>query len=109
VEHKEGYWDMNNIKPVGNRSIFEEVKKINENGLEYWNDREMQRVLQYNSWDKFLNVIEKAKEACQNSGHSPNDHFSHTGKMVSIGGEEIVGGFGIKDIKNAICCSCKQE
>lgn len=76
---------MNNIESTDNRSIFEKAKQISENGLEYWNAREMQIILQYNSWDKFLNVIEKAKDACQNSGHNPDDHFSHMGKMVDIG------------------------
>jgi DNA-damage-inducible protein D len=41
--------------------------------------------LRYGSWDKFLNVVEKAKEACRNSGHDPADHFHHVGKMVPIG------------------------
>jgi DNA-damage-inducible protein D len=76
---------MNNIELIDKRSIFEKAKQMSENGLEYWNAREMQIILQYNSWDKFLNVIEKAKDACRNSGHTPDDHFSHIGKMVDIG------------------------
>ncbi len=66
-------------------SVFEEVKKTGTPGEEYWFARDIQNVLQYTTWDKFLNVIEKAKEACSNSGHVTADHFSHMVKMVSIG------------------------
>ncbi len=66
-------------------SVFQEVKKTGARGEEYWFARDIQNVLQYTTWDKFLNVIEKAKEACSNSGHVTADHFSHMVKMVSIG------------------------
>jgi DNA-damage-inducible protein D len=42
-------------------------------------------ILQYKRWDKFFNAIEKAKEACENSGINAEDHFSHVGKMVELG------------------------
>lgn len=64
---------------------FEDIKHIDENGIEYWYGRELQIVLQYAKWQKFLNVIEKAKEACKNSGHIIEDHFIQMGKMVQIG------------------------
>lgn len=66
-------------------SVFQEIKKIGVRGEEYWFARDIQNVLQYTTWDKFLNVIEKAKVACSNSGHATADHFSHMVKMVSIG------------------------
>ena len=76
---------MNQLSNTGHSSVFESVKKVNDNGVEYWLARDFQTILQYSSWDKFLNVVEKAKEACRNSGHNPADHFSHMVKMVSIG------------------------
>ena len=76
---------MNQLSNTGHSSVFESVKKVNDNGVEYWLARDFQSILQYSSWDKFLNVVEKAKEACRNSGHNPADHFSHMVKMVSIG------------------------
>ena len=69
----------------GTALFFESVKNVNGNGIKYWLARDFQTILQYSSWDKFLNVVEKAKEACLNSGHSPVHHFSHVVKMVSIG------------------------
>ena len=76
---------MNQLSNAGHSSIFESVKKINDNGVEYWLARDFQSILQYSSWDKFLNVVGKAKEACRNSGHNSADHFSHMVKMVPIG------------------------
>ncbi len=66
-------------------AIFEQIKKTNEIGQEYWSARELHTALNYISWDKFLNVITKAGEACENSGQSAQDHFSRVEKMVSIG------------------------
>ena len=76
---------MNQLSNTGHRSIFESVKKVNDNGVQYWLARDFQSILQYSSWDKFLNVVERAKEACRNSGHNSVDHFSHMVKMVPIG------------------------
>jgi DNA-damage-inducible protein D len=76
---------MDQLSNAGHSSVFESVKKVNDNGVEYWLARDFQSILQYSSWDKFLNVVEKAKEACRNSGHNSADHFSHMVKMVPIG------------------------
>ncbi len=63
---------------------FEE-RAHRENGIEYWMARDIQELLEYDKWSNFLNVIEKAKVACQNSLHVVLDHFTDAGKMVSIG------------------------
>lgn len=65
--------------------LFEELKKTNEIGQEYWSAREFHIALDYLKWDKFLNVIGKAKEACKNSGFEPLDHFPRVEKLVEIG------------------------
>ena len=41
--------------------------------------------MDYKRWDKFKNVIEKAKESCKNSGLKVEDHISHVGNMVDLG------------------------
>jgi DNA-damage-inducible protein D len=64
---------------------FEEIKHIDENGIEFWYARELQKVLEYKEWRKFENVIEKARIACKNSGISALDHFGEVDKMVKIG------------------------
>lgn len=67
------------------KTAFEQIRHFNEIGQEYWSARELAKVLEYAKWEKFLNVIDKAKQACENSGQEPNDHFPHLGKMVVIG------------------------
>ena len=47
--------------------------------------RELQALLGYTEWRKFLGVIEKAKEACSNSGYVIADHFVEAAKMVQLG------------------------
>ncbi|MDB5157383.1 MAG: DNA protein family protein [Mucilaginibacter sp.] len=67
------------------KNQFEEIKHTNDIGQEYWSARELFKVLEYIKWDKFLNVIDKAKEACKNSGQESDDHFPRVEKMVKIG------------------------
>ena len=52
---------------------------------EYWLARDLQILLGYAKWDNFLNVITKAKTACEVSGHDVRDHFADVGKMVELG------------------------
>ncbi len=57
----------------------------NYKGIECWSARELQTILGYSKWNNFLNVIEKAKTACENAGAALSDHFADVGKMVAIG------------------------
>jgi DNA-damage-inducible protein D len=64
---------------------FEDLKHINDDGMDFWFARDLQEVLDYSSWDKFKRVISKAITACDKSGQSTADHFSQVVKMVQIG------------------------
>ncbi len=68
-----------------NNETFEDIKHIDENGIEFWYARELQSVLNYKEWRKFENVINKAKESCKNSDINVFDHFVDVDKMVQIG------------------------
>ncbi len=68
-----------------NNETFEDIKHIDENGIEFWYARELQLVLNYKEWRKFENVINKAKESCKNSDITVFDHFVEVDKMVQIG------------------------
>lgn len=63
---------------------FEEAA-YEENGVEYWLARDLQVLLEYTQWRNFEQVIEKARTACENSGHDSGDHFADVSKMVDIG------------------------
>lgn len=70
-----------------NNKTFEDIKHIDENGIEFWYARELMNCLNYSKWSNFKKVISKAMESCKNSDISVFDHFADVGKMVQIGSE----------------------
>jgi DNA-damage-inducible protein D len=68
-------------------TIFEQIKRVDENGNEFWSARDMSKVLEYSEYRHFKAVIEKAKKACLNSRYKVEDHFEDILEMVSIGSD----------------------
>lgn len=64
---------------------FEFIKKIDENGVEYWKARELMPLLDYSDWRNFNKVIDKAKIACRNSKQSIISHFVDINEIVNLG------------------------
>lgn len=64
---------------------FEGHAQQTETGVEYWLARDLQHLLGYTKWDNFINVVSKAKTACEVSGREVGDHFADVGKMVDLG------------------------
>jgi len=64
---------------------FEDHAHQTEEGIEFWGARDLQRLLGYSKWENFLQVILKAKTACEGSGHAVEDHFPDVRKMVELG------------------------
>jgi DNA-damage-inducible protein D len=73
---------MNQIPHI---SPFDGIRHEDELGKEYWSARELGKLLGYGEYRKFRNAIEKAEEACQNSGQAVVDHFAHVGGMIEVG------------------------
>ena len=67
-----------------NNKNFENIKHIDENGIEFWYARELQVVLDYKEWRKFKNVIDKAEEACKNTGISEFEHFVDADNTIKM-------------------------
>jgi len=67
-----------------NNNIFESIKRIDEDGNEYWYARELQSVLDYKEWRKFENVIQKARKSCENSNINTLEHFVDADKMIKL-------------------------
>ena len=58
-----------------------------ENGQEYWYARELSPLLGYLRWENFETAINRAKEACKNSGGSVEKHFRDATNMSIVGNE----------------------
>ena len=63
---------------------FEDIRHIDENGIEYWYGRELQKILEYNKWENFEKVINKAMIACENTGISVTEHFPDVRKTIKM-------------------------
>lgn len=66
------------------KDTFDSISHVNQDGIEYWNARELQQIFGYAKWDKFLNVINKAMVSCKSSGKQTEDHFLQVGKLIDI-------------------------
>jgi DNA-damage-inducible protein D len=66
-------------------SVFEQIRQTDENGNEFWAARQLGKALEYTDFRNFLSVIEKAKEACKNSGQPIENHLVEFNEMVFIG------------------------
>ena len=67
---------MNQLTTVNSpHRDFESIKKVDENGIEYWEARELMPLLDYKNWQDFENTIQKAKIACKKSDQQVKNHF----------------------------------
>ncbi len=64
---------------------LDEIKCRDSRGFDYWNARDLQKLLGYTEWRNFKDAIDRAKMACESSGGIPSHHFGDVTKMVSLG------------------------
>ncbi|MEL7641691.1 MAG: DNA damage-inducible protein D [Solidesulfovibrio sp.] len=64
---------------------FDEIRNEDEDGNEFWFARDLAPLLEYQQWRNFVQVIEKSKVSCQNSGQETKNHFAEVSKMVALG------------------------
>ncbi len=77
---------MDSLIIVKLKKTFEDYSNTKDD-IEFWFARDLQKLLGYVEWRKFLGVIAKAKDACKNSGYDISDHFVGAAKMVQIGSD----------------------
>jgi hypothetical protein len=66
-------------------SAFEAEAKTDETGVEFWTARSLQKLLDYTDYRNFLNIVDKAKNACKTSGQHIDDHFVDINEMIELG------------------------
>ena len=71
---------MNRIDKNYNKT-FEDIKHIDEDGIEFWYARELMPILQYSNWQNFEKIIDKSKISCKNSDISLFEHFIDVSKL----------------------------
>ncbi len=62
-------------------NIFENIKHMGEYGNEYWYARELTKVLEYKDCRNFLKVLNKAKDACKNSGFNIDEQLVDVNRL----------------------------
>ena len=62
---------------------FESIA-IDYDGVECWSARELYPLLGYAKWDRFKDVLVRAKESCENAAEKISDHFADAGKMIDL-------------------------
>jgi len=75
----------NELANAADEPVFERIRQVDDGGNEFWSARDLSKVLDYAEYRNFKPVIEKAKEACNNSGQKVDDHFVDFHEMVKIG------------------------
>ena len=58
--------EENNISPL--QSDFEQIKKLAEDGQEYWTSRELCNALGYSTYQKFTRILNKAIAVANGKG-----------------------------------------
>lgn len=76
---------MESITYKYSNKTFEDIKRIDEYGNEFWYARELQKVLEYKEWRNFKVVIDKAIMSCKNSEFNVFNHFVEVNKMIELG------------------------
>lgn len=79
--------------PKTNRhhASFEGIRRLDDQGNEYWSARQLSKVLEYSEYRHFLPVIAKARDACQNSGYQQSDPQNYiTERAILSQGRTII-------------------
>ena len=66
-------------------NIFESIKHIDKNGVEYWEARELMKALKYSKWQNFKKSIDRAKTSCNLSSNEVLEHFTDVSKVLTVG------------------------
>lgn len=64
---------------------FEELRRVDEFGTEFWFARDLAKALEYDEWRNFNKALERAMLSCHHSNMPVQNHFVEVNKMVELG------------------------
>ena len=102
---------MSNLKAKEYQG-FEQIKRMDETGGEYWFARELAPALEYTKWRNFSKVIDRAMLTCRNSGFDIFYQFSDIRKLIKMPPEPRLVGFAdlsktkMKNLKETVIKYC---
>ncbi|PIF71336.1 DNA damage-inducible protein D [Flavobacterium sp. 2] len=70
-------------------SIFEKLKKTDKSGNEYWSAMGLAKLLGYSKYSSFIQVLDKAKAACINTGQDTVLHFKGFSATIKSVGNDL--------------------
>lgn len=76
---------MGENKIVELKKSFDDYKRVDENGKEYWDSRELSKAMGYSRYRNFEPAIERAKTQMENTGKNPEDHMAQSRHMINTG------------------------
>ena len=73
-----------NTQPTVQSSPFDAIRRVDEQGREYWNARDLARLLGYRQYTNFTGAIHKAEIACKESREAFNmrDDFNQRTEVI---------------------------
>lgn len=69
-----------NLYNGGEASPFDAIKQTHPDGTEFWLARDLRRVTEYSTWEKFKNPLTRAMASARNQGIEPDEVFRRSVK-----------------------------
>lgn len=90
MPHTKGF-AVSDLTPYEGESPFEDLRRIDLEGREFWSARDLMDPLGYDSWRRFDDAIERAKDSACNSGYDCDSMFMQVRGVID-GSDKNLGG-----------------
>jgi DNA-damage-inducible protein D len=67
------------------KTALDASMRVTKRGNPYWYGRELMEILGYARWENFTEVVQKAMQACDNSGKFSSNHLRYITEMIEAG------------------------
>jgi DNA-damage-inducible protein D len=67
------------------KTALDASMRVTPKGYPYWYGRQLMEILGYARWENFNEVVQKAMQACDNSGKFSSHHFRYMAEMIEVG------------------------